>query len=140
MLASSSQGIKAALLRSSKEGGRRAVGEPTGGAKSSQPRHALLYYSSLVPSTDPTRALSRLHSLLLEGDLCAAWQQAAQRLRSGLQDARAACSDQLSGSRQAAAAATSPVQQQLEPLYGSNGVLRVSLPGAARVVHASADS
>lgn len=121
MLASSSHGIKAALLRTSKEGGRR-VAEPN-----ANDHHYLLYYGTLLPTTDPTRAISKLHGLLMEGDLRQLWQQTKQRLKTQLQDARSAYEQQWCSQQQQGGSAARVSSAQLEPLYGSNGIFRVSI-------------
>jgi hypothetical protein len=130
MLTSSSHGLKATLLRTSKEGGLRAVSSSSSADVNNgvADRHLLLYS---MYSTDPMRALSRLHSALLEGNVCALWQQTKQRLKSRLQKARSAYSSGGSSQRSSGGAAALPGEgrvssAQLEPLYGSNGVFRVS--------------
>lgn len=112
MLTSSAHGVKAALLRTYKEGGRRV-----------DDGH-LLYYSTLLPSTDPTRAITKLHTLLMEGDLRLLWQQTKQRLKRQLQDAHSVYKQPQQGAGGSTVARATA--SELEHLYGSNGLFRVS--------------
>lgn len=121
MLTSNSHGIKAAILRSYKEGGRR-VAEPNG-----NDGYLFHYSSGLLLNTDPTRALTKLHAYLIEGDLRQLWQQAKQRLK----DARSVYKQPAAapGGGASSTAAVSPARvtaAELEHLYGSNGAFRVS--------------
>lgn len=116
MLTSNSHGIKAAFLRTYKESGRR-VAEPN-----SSNDGYLLHYSTMLP-TDPTRAITKLHAYLIEGDLRQLWQQTKLRLKRQLQDARSVYKQPQSGS---AAVPVRASAAELEHLYGSNGMLRVS--------------
>jgi hypothetical protein len=119
MLTSSTHGVKGALLRTYKEGGRR-VAEPQ------QHDGLLQYYSTLLPHTDPTRAISKLHSYLLEGDLRQLWQQGKQRLKTRLRDAHSVYKQPLEQQQQGGSSvATRATAAQLEHLYGTNGVFRV---------------
>lgn len=119
MLTSSTHGVKAALLRTYKEGGRR-VAEPQ------QHDGLLLYYSTLLPHTDPTRAVSKLHSYLLEGDLRQLWQQGKQRLKTRLRDAHSVYKQPLEQHQQGGSNVARATAAELEHLYGTNGVFRVS--------------
>lgn len=129
MLTSSTHGVKAALLRSNNY--TRVAEQPTNGGAGTH--GLLLYYSTLLPSTDPTRAITKLHTYLIEGDLRQLWRQAKQRFR----DARSVYKqhpqqEQLQqhagGSTAAGSAsvATRATAAELEHLYGTNGVFRVS--------------
>lgn len=120
MLTSSTHGVKAALLRTYKEGGRR-VAEPQ------QHDGLLLYYSTLLPHTDPTRAVSKLHSYLLEGDLRQLWQQGKQRLKTRLRDAHSVYKQPLEQHQQGGSNVARATAAELEHLYGTNGVFRVSV-------------
>jgi hypothetical protein len=71
--------------------------------------------------TDPTRALSQLHTLLLEGDLRQLWQQTKQRLKAQLQDAYTAYQPQAATSKPSSKIAAAELQR----LYGTDGVFRV---------------
>lgn len=84
----------------------------------------LLYYSTLLPSTDPTRAITKLHTYLIEGDLRQLWQQTKQRLKRRLQDAHSVYKQpqqQQAGSSTVARVSA----EQLQHLYGTNGPFRV---------------
>lgn len=119
MLTSSTHGVKAALIRTSKGGGKRVASDPN-----SSNDGYLLYYSTLLPSTDPTRAITKLHTYLVEGDLRQLWQQAKQRLKHRLQDAHSVYKqpEQPAAAGGTVARATAA---ELEHLYGTNGVFRV---------------
>lgn len=122
MLTSSTHGVKAALLRSYKEGGRR-VAEPN---SSTHDGYLLYYYSSLLPSTDPTRAITKLHSYLMEGDVRQMWQHAKQRLKGRLRDAHSVYK-QPQQQAQLGSTAARATAAELEHLYGKNGAFRVSM-------------
>lgn len=129
MLTSSAHGVKAALLRTYKEGGKRVTEQPNS-SNDGAGRYLLHYYSTLLPSTDPTRAITKLHSCLVEGDLRQLWQQAKQRLKRRLQDAHSVYKQPVAGTT--ASSSSSPAARataaELEHLYGTNGIFRVSGP------------
>lgn len=108
--------FKAALLLKIKETGRRVAADPN----SSTDRYLVQYG---FQSTDPTRAISKLHSLLVEGDLRQLWQETKQRMKAQLHDA---CSVYQRGSKPAKQRTSQITAAELEPLYGSDGVMRVS--------------
>lgn len=126
MLTSSTHGVKAALLRTYKEGGKRVAEQPN---SSNDGGHYLLhYYSTLLPSTDPTRAITKLHTYLVEGDLRQLWQQGKQRLKRRLQDAHSVYKqpEAPAGSSSSSTVARATAAE-LEHLYGTNGIFRVSI-------------
>eukprot|EP00878_Enallax_costatus_P022113 GHUV01023451.1.p1 GENE.GHUV01023451.1~~GHUV01023451.1.p1 ORF type:complete len:305 (+),score=73.43 GHUV01023451.1:232-1146(+) len=120
MLASGTNSLKAAILKSYKEGGRRVATDAN--SNSSADKYLLQYG---FYSTDPTRALTQLHTLLLEGDLRQLWQKTKLRLKSQL---REACSAYKPASRSLASQKNSKVAaEELQPLYGTNGYLRTAV-------------
>lgn len=120
MLASGPNSLKGAILRTYKEGGRRVATDAN--TNSSADKYLLQYG---FHSTDPMRALSQLHALLLEGDLRQLWQKTKLRLKSQLRDA---CSAYTPASKSLASKQNSKVAAaELQPLYGTNGLFRVSI-------------
>lgn len=118
MLAAGPNSLKAAILKTYKEGGRRVATDANG--NSSADKYLLQYGFN---STDPTRALSQLHTLLVEGDLRQLWQKTKDRLKTQLRDACSAYQPRspASASKQSSRVAAA----ELQPLYGTDGILRV---------------
>jgi hypothetical protein len=114
--------LKVAILKL-KEGGRRVATDPN--SNTTADRYLLQYGLYTTASTDPTRAISKLHSLLLEGDLRQLWQEGKQRMKAQL---RSACGyeQQQTASRQAKAVGSKASAAELQPLYGVDGPMRVS--------------
>ncbi|KAF8067215.1 N-acylphosphatidylethanolamine synthase [Scenedesmus sp. PABB004] len=120
MLGHSGHSLKAALLKGTAQAGGRGAAEGGGGGEA-----RLLHYGALLQSTtDPTRALSRLHALLLEGDLRQLWAAAKARLRQQLRDACGTAEVSEAAARRAAASPARVAPAELQPLYGSDGPLR----------------
>jgi hypothetical protein len=120
MLHTAPHSLKVAILKL-KEGGRRVATDPN--SNTTADRYLLQYGFYTTTSTDPTRAISKLHNLLLEGDLRQLWQDGKQRMKAQL---RSACGYE-SASKQATKAAGSKASAaELQPLYGVDGPLRVS--------------
>jgi hypothetical protein len=129
MLHTGPHSLKVAILKL-KEGGRRVATDPNSNTTADR---YLLQYGLYTTSTDPTRAISKLHSLLVEGDLRQLWQEGKQRMKAQI---RSACGfqQQQPASRQANAAASKVSAAELQPLYGVDGPLRVSC-GPFAAVH-----
>jgi hypothetical protein len=121
MLHTGPDSLKVAVLKL-KEGGRRVATDPNSNTTADR---YLLQYGLYTTSTDPTRAISKLHSLLVEGDLRQLWQEYKQRMKAQI---RSACGfqQQQAAGRQANAAASKVSAAELQPLYGVDGPLRVS--------------
>lgn len=122
MLHTGPHSLKVAILKL-KEGGRRVATDPN--SNTTADRYLLQYGLYTTTSTDPTRAISKLHSLLLEGDLRQLWQDGKQRMKAQL---RSACGyeQQQAGSKQVKAAGSRTSTAELQPLYGVDGPMRVS--------------
>ncbi|WIA32912.1 hypothetical protein OEZ86_006083 [Tetradesmus obliquus] len=120
MLHTGPHSLKVAILKL-KEGGRRVATDPN--SNTTADRYLLQYGLYTTTSTDPTRAISKLHSLLIEGDLRQLWQDGKQRMKAQL---RSACGyeQQQAGSKQVKAAGSRTSTAELQPLYGVDGPMR----------------
>jgi hypothetical protein len=115
---------KALLLRAYKDGLRSLRGD----ADSS------LSYHGLHTEVDPARAFGRMYAVLVDSDLRGLWQHSKQRAKEQWREAYAAVAGSRSQAGTEAAAAAEPSSSlssssrsaELEPLYGTDGVLRVS--------------
>jgi monolysocardiolipin acyltransferase len=120
MLAAGPNSLKAAFLKTYKESGRRVATDVNSNSTADK---YLLQYG--FQSTDPTRALSELHTLFVEGDLRQLWQKTKDRLGSQFRGACGAYQprSQTQASRQSSRVAAA----ELQPLYGTDGFLRTAV-------------
>jgi hypothetical protein len=110
-----STSAKSLLLKMYKDGVRQLRGD----ADSS------LSYYGLQTNVDPSRAMRRLQSVLVESDFKSAWHQGKQRAKQQLRDAYAAVT-RPGAAAESEASISGRTEEQLRPLYGTDGFVRVS--------------
>lgn len=110
-----STSTKSLLLKMYKDGVRQLRGD----ADSS------LGYYGLQTNVDPSRAMRRLQAMLVDSDFKSVWHQGKQRAKQQLRDAYAAVT-RPGADVESAASTSGRTEEQLKPLYGTDGFIRVS--------------
>ena len=114
-MATHSTSTKSLLLKMYKDGVRQLRGDAD---------NSLSYYG-LQTNVDPSRAMRRLQTVLVESDFKSAWHRGKQRAKQQLRDAYAAVT-RPGAISESAASTSGTTEEQLKPLYGTDGFLRVS--------------